>query len=354
MTNKILPVQNDLPLSVRQDAMQQAGIVATDIAREHVFSDAASGKAANTERRKIADIALFENFLQSAGVPAYDMYQDPQAWHGVTWGLLEAFKKWMLKQGYAVASINARLSTVRGHAHLAAKAGVIAESEDRMIAGVKGYSQKEVKHLDARRKDDGIATRIGHKKEHAVTIPDDVAQALIEQPNTPQGRRDGLLMALLLEHGLRVSEIAILTRQNFDLKRGTMKFYRPKVNTTQTHILSPATRKAVAAYLKHDAPAEGIIWRKSHKGTGKLSTQLSATSATRALTKRVELLGRHAGLEGLSAHDGRHHWATYEARNGTPIDRLKQAGGWKSATMPLRYIADAEIANAGTARVKDQ
>jgi hypothetical protein len=66
----------------------------------------------------------------------------------------------------------------------------------------------------------------------------------------------------------------------------------------------------------------------------------------------VELLGRHAGIEGLSAHDARHYWATFEARNHTPIDRLKQAGGWKSGAMPLRYIEDAEIANEGTARVR--
>ena len=75
------------------------------------------------------------------------------------------------------------------------------------------------------------------------------------------------------------------------------------------------------------------------------------TSANRALTKRVELLGRHYGIEGLSAHDGRHYWATYEANNGTPINRLMDAGGWNSAAMPLRYIADAHIANEGTARV---
>jgi len=66
----------------------------------------------------------------------------------------------------------------------------------------------------------------------------------------------------------------------------------------------------------------------------------------------VELLGRHAGIEGLSAHDGRHYWATYEANHGTPLKPLMDAGGWNSPTMPLRYIQSAHIANEGTARVK--
>jgi integrase len=75
-------------------------------------------------------------------------------------------------------------------------------------------------------------------------------------------------------------------------------------------------------------------------------------SAERALTKRVELLGRKAGIEGLSAHNCQHFWATYEALNNMPVDRLIDAGGWSSPAMPLRYIEAAHITNEGTARVK--
>jgi hypothetical protein len=88
------------------------------------------------------------------------------------------------------------------------------------------------------------------------------------------------------------------------------------------------------------------------QGNGKLSSPISETSATRALAKRVELLGCHAGIEGLSAHDARHYWATYEARSKTLTNRLMDAGGWNSLATPLRYIAASQIANEGTARVK--
>ena len=334
------------------DIMHEAGQAANEQAARTTFARHVFGKAKNTERRKLAGLALFEQFLQSAGVPASQLYDNPHAWRGVTWGLVEAFKVWMLQEGYAIGSINDRLSTVRTYAELAAKAGAITADELRMIHSVKGYAHKEVKHIDDKRRADGLQTRVGAKKAEAVTIPADIAEALKNQPNTPQGRRDALLMCFLLEHGLRVGEVAILTRQNIDLKAGTFTFYRPKVNLTQTHELTPATRKAAAAYLKYDAPPEGILWRKSAKGTGTLSGQMSQTSAERALTKRVELLGRHAGVEGLSAHDCRHYWATFEARNRTPIDRLKDAGGWSSPAMPLRYIEAAHIANEGTARLK--
>ena len=217
---------------------------------------------------------------------------------------------------------------------------------------MQGYANKEAKHVDEKRRADGMNTRRGTKKAEAVTIPEDIAQALKQQPNTPQGRRDALIMCLLLDHGLRVGEAAILTRSNFDVKAGTLTFYRPKVSKHQTHKLTRDTRRAAIAYIAQDASAEGILWRRSCKGTSKLSTQMSETSAERALTKRVELLGRHAGIDGLSAHDCRHYWATYEANNGTPVNRLMDAGGWNSPAMPLRYIEAAHIANEGTARVK--
>ena len=349
----IIKQQNETDLSTLNNIMAQAGQVANEQAARIAFEDHTSRKADNTIRRKIADLALFEQYLNSAGVSAAGLYDNPQAWRGITWGIVEGFKVWQLQQGYAIGSINGRLSTVRTYAKIAAKVGAISAQESILIASVQGYASKEAKHIDEKRKADGMKTRVGAKKAEAVTIPEDIAQALKAQPaTTGQGRRDALIMCLLLDHGLRVSEIAILTRKNFDMKTGTFTFYRPKVNKTQTHEMTADTRKAAAAYFKYDAPAEGILWRKSNKGTGKLGKQLSNTSATRALTKRVELLGRHAGVERLSAHDARHYAATYEARNNTPVNRLVDMFGWNSPAMALRYIEAAHIANEGTARVK--
>ena len=67
----------------------------------------------------------------------------------------------------------------------------------------------------------------------------------------------------------------------------------------------------------------------------------------RAITDRVRALGEEIGIEGLSAHDCRHFWATQAARNGTPVNRLQDAGGWSSPAMPLRYVEAAKVANDG-------
>ena len=170
------------------------------------------------------------------------------------------------------------------------------------------------------------------------------------RPETPQGRRDALLMTILLEHGLRVGEVARLVVTDFDLKAGELKFYRPKVDKTQTHKLTPRTLAAARSYFEQDAPVVGNLWRASaskrdgRAAHGSLTTQ---GMSERAITDRVSTLGVLIGVAGLSAHDCRHYWATQAARNHTPIDRLQDAGGWNSPAMPLRYVESAKIANEG-------
>lgn len=350
--NAIALPKDHAGFAIMNGVMKQAGKAANQAAARHTFERHIEGKAKNTERRKRADLELFETFLKSVEIPALGMFEKPQAWEGVTWGIVESFKAWQLQEGYAIATINGRLSTVRTYAELAAQAGVISPDELRMIQTVKGFSNKEKPRIDARRKAEGMDTRKGAKKAKSIIVPEDVVILLTTpQDDTQQSKRDSLLMCLLFHHGLRIGETAILTREAFDMKAGTITFYRPKVDITQTHVMTPETRKAAAEYLKH-APEDGIIWRRSCKGTGKLSSQMSETSAIRALSKRVEFLGQKHGIEGLSPHDARHTDATHEANSDIPLNRIMNKFGWKSPAMAIRYIEAAAIANEGTARVE--
>jgi integrase len=318
-----------------------AGQVANHHAARSAFADYRSRKAKNTIARQDNDLAVFAKFLQAAGVPPGELNTDPDAWRGVTFGIVEAFAKWMLAEGYSIGTINLRLSTVKTYARLAFKAGAIDATEHALIRTVQSYTRKEGKRLDEAR----ATTRRGTKKAEAVSLTPDDAQKLKAQPDTPQGRRDAVLMGLLLTLGLRVGEVAGLKVGDVDLKKGTLTFYRPKVDKSQTHELKNGLWAALKDYFKQDAPKakESPLLRASIK-SGKLG---KAGLNRFALMKRVRELGKAVGIEGLSPHDCRHYWATCAARSGTPIDRLQDAGGWASPAMPLRYVEAASIANEG-------
>jgi integrase len=330
-------------------AVALAGQLANGAAARGLFAEYRERKAENTRRRHDNTLALLARCLgdpqpDGAGIPGApsgaDLADDPTAWAGVTWGLVSLFQRWLLRGGYAIGTVNGHLSTVKTYARLAMLAGALDRGEHGAILAVKGYRHNEGKHLDELRP----VTRNGAKKAEPVPLTPDQAAALRQQPDTPQGRRDGLLLALLLDHGLRVGEVAGLQVTDLDLAAGELRFYRPKVDKIQTHTLTPAARRAARAYIEAgDAPAMGPLLRASQKG-GQLT---GAGLTVRALTDRVRTLGAVVGLVGLSAHDLRHYWATRAARNGTPLDRLQDAGGWASPAMPLRYVKVARIANEG-------
>ena len=73
------------------------------------FSNYRDRRAHNTTRRQDADLELFADYLNSAGVHMATLLQITRmAWYH--WGLVSNFVQWQLQEGYAVDSVNVRLS----------------------------------------------------------------------------------------------------------------------------------------------------------------------------------------------------------------------------------------------------
>ncbi len=337
MSRKIVPSK----------VIESAGLAANLVAGRHVFEEYKSRRSPQTLRRQKADLELLVQFLKEFNAaPEGDLQSDPESWRGATWGLFEAFRRWQLDQGYAITSINVRLSTVKKYAGLAFKAGVISAADYAQIRIVSGYSHQESLYVDEKRQAEGLATRKGAKKAEPVNLTPDVIKALKRShPDSPQGRRDALLMCLLLDHGLRCGEIARLRVSDFHIKEGQLIFYRPKVDKVQTHALSHDTFRALVAYRDSgDCPESSQLLLRSSNKSGRLT---KPGMSERAITRRVNELGLLHEIENLSAHDGRHSWATRAARGGTDPFTLREAGGWNSLDMARRYIEDSKIANEG-------
>ena len=339
----------------------RAGRAANQAAAGIAFEEYRANRPAQTLRAHHSDLANFARFLHQAGIhdaPSSDVLQsDPVAWQGITHGLILAYREWLMSQGYAIATVNRRLATVKNYAQLALAGmdnggddganvgGEARAGEIEKIKAVRGFGHKNGRNRDAKRKEKGTPTRVGAKKPYkAVSLNPTQAKALKDQPATPQGRRDALLLCLLLDHGLRCGEVAALEVTDFDLNAGTLNFYRPKVDKRQTHKLTSDTLLALRAWVESgDAPAQGRILRRSYKGGALAQNGMSE----RAITGRVRELGQSIGIESLSAHDCRHYWATRATQQGTHPRALQQAGGWNSPAMVMRYVDESEIANAG-------
>ena len=321
------------------NSLDLAGIIAEPIARGQKFAAYHQTKAKNTLQRQQYDLHLFSTYLAQAGIArnAEDLFLDAEAWRGMNAGLLEGFKTWMLNEGFAIGSVNLRLSTIRKYCELAHTTGIIPSHELALIKLIKGLRYGEGSNIDRNRYEHGYSTRIGSKKASPTHVPKQQAQRLkhettySSEPRTREHdqileQRDALLMCLLIEHALHVSEVVSLNAESIDLGAETLTVYRPKTYTYDTYELMPRTREAARHYLPLIDPHGPLFMGYE----GKRITRYG-------IFDRVRLLGQQVGIEHLSPHDLRHSWTIDAFRNDNGIDLIQRYGGWSSPFMPLRY-----------------
>ena len=313
--------------------MDEYALASVQVTPSIEIVDYHEGLSAETLRRQKNDLSLFTTFLSSLSSPIStkpkDLFADLSAWREITAGLVEAFRRWQVAQGYALGSVNVRLATIKAYCRVAHSAGIMTTEAYTRIQGVRGYQGKQARHTDEKRR----VTRVGSKKADPVAISPAQARRLknAADDGSDFAARDTLLICLLLDQGLRIGEVAALRVADLDLDAAILTFYRSKVHKTQKHDLSEDVMRAAQRYLADLPPVQRRLF----------------SIKTRQLANRVQLLGEAIGVTNLSPHDCRHYWATDAVRNGTDIKSLQDAGGWASPSMPLRYAASAEIANAG-------
>ncbi len=337
------------------DRLALAGQVADSYAQLDAFAQTQATWTANTRRRYFNDLQLFSAYLREAGIErsAEVLFNDAGAWRGMTFGLLKGFKTWLEQRGYAIGTIKGSISTIHVFCRLAGPAptgaGVLDEASLAAILTVKGTSGRKARNLDEERRSRQIPTRKGYKK--AAPTPISTVQAItLKKVTTHPGRphtrghdlllasRDALLMGLLVEHALRCSEVALLTIDSIDLRRGTIRIYRPKTDRTDIQRLHRHTRLAAEIYLSQAGREHGPLF------TG---YDPEKPLSTRAINKRVAVLGGEIGIDHLSPHDLRHHWAFDALLNHTPLNVVQTDGGWETEYMPLRYAHQVGATGGG-------
>ncbi|GAC1355099.1 MAG: hypothetical protein NVSMB38_34960 [Ktedonobacteraceae bacterium] len=122
MNEKDSVTQTPTALSVTEGrSLADVGRYADAVASASTFERYRERKAYDTIRRHKADIALFASYLMQ--IPDMqvlgNLYLDPFAWRDMSRGLVEGFVLWQLQRGYAIGSVNMRLSTIKLYCKLA-------------------------------------------------------------------------------------------------------------------------------------------------------------------------------------------------------------------------------------------
>jgi len=174
-------------------------------------------------------------------------------------------------------------------------------------------------------------------------LTDDELAALLKACSSKdfRGRRDEALIRLLLDCGLRVSEVCGLAVEGVDLDHG-MAMVRGKGGKVRPVYFSARTARAVDRYLRLRA-----THRWAHLDALFL-TQRGALTPDGA-RERMKVRGAQAGIDDLHPHRFRHTFAHDYLMNGGQERDLKRLAGWSSDVMLERYGASAADARAKAA-----
>ncbi len=322
MTQYPVPINNRDVLAMK---LVQASHAADNISELNTLQEYKRLKRPNTIRRQKVEIALFEKFLAELSIPLEGMKDDLSLWAGMSRGLIIAFRLWLEKNGYRAGYINLCMSTLRVYCEMAYTAKYLSIDSWQPIAQIHDTSASEARIIDESRP----VTSVGLKKAEPTPIkPAQLAllKRKLRQINTPVSIRTLLIICLLADHAMRVSEVASLQRSQVDLDELRFLIDRRKTDTQHYHKFVPDALEALNMFLDlyERAPDETLI------GIGIASIRAHIVTA-----------GKLIGLN-LSPHDLRHYYATYA--RGNLLD-IAKAGGWTNINMILRYRLASENAN---------
>jgi integrase/recombinase XerC len=171
---------------------------------------------------------------------------------------------------------------------------------------------------------EGVTKPIVPPTDIAVLSPEQVQRLLQTcKGSTKDDRRDLALLTIMLDTGLRLSEIAHLTR--FDIGEDSTLRIFGKGRKWRTVALGSTSATALSRWLRLLPDAASTLW---------FGTRGPMTAA--GIRKVIERRGREAGLK-LHPHQLRHTFVDAWLRNGGAEVDLARLCGWTSTRMAERY-----------------
>jgi site-specific recombinase XerD len=156
-------------------------------------------------------------------------------------------------------------------------------------------------------------------------------------PSTPMGARDYAIMVLLLDSGLRCSELAGFAVDDIDIEGGRVKILG-KGRKERIVPFGATAQRALLRYALHfrPQPFNGIDNNFFLTPEGRQLTY----EGIRMIFRRI---AQRSGVKRLHAHLCRHTFATNYLINGGDVFSLQQILGHSTLEMVRRYVSLASV-----------
>lgn len=252
------------------------------------------GRATHTIRGYTQDLAIFARWFEEAN-------GEELAGDNLTPTDIRLYRQFL--QGPAKAkpaTINRRLAALRMYGESMRTAGVIGDNPAHGVRGVKEQTMAP-KWLD--KKQQAAITRALEKD--LLTAVSDFGRR--------QATRDRAAVLLMLNAGLRVSEVCALDLADFELseRKGTVHVRTGKGDKARAVPLNRTVREALQAWLELRGADPGQVF------TGKRGNALTPSG----LQRRLEELGRLARVE-VTPHSLRHSFAKNLVDADVSLDKV--------------------------------
>jgi site-specific recombinase XerC len=243
-------------------------------------------------------------------------------WTALRYEHVAAIKARLQERGHAPASINCTLAALRGVGRAAWRLGTIsAENYERIrsVPAVRG------ERLPA-----GRGLTCGE------------VAALLEaclRDETPAGRRDAAIIALLFGAGLRRSEAASVERDAYNAETGELRILG-KGNKERILYLTNGAAAAVEDWLRVRGDVAGPILLPINKGGRIQLRPMNSQGIYDALRKRAA----EARVKPFSPHDGRRSFISDLLDAGADIAAVQRLAGHADVSTTARYDRRGEAA----------
>jgi integrase len=241
--------------------------------------------------------------------------------------LLMEYRAAMLEKRLSASTVNVRLSAIRKLIGEAQRNGIIGAEEAANLAGVPNLPQK--------------GTRLGN------WLTRDQAKKLLTVPDRSniKGKRDYVILALLLGCALRRQELASLDVDGIQMREGrwVLPDLRGKGGRVRTVAIPIWVKHGIDAWMIAAKIEEGRLLRPLSKSGKLIGDELGDW----AVWSVVEQSAKEIGIEHFGAHDLRRTCAKLCRKNGGDLEQIKFLLGHSSIQTTERYLgSEQEIAVA--------